>query len=128
MKLAVTGYGIVSAVGVGRSAFEAALVDPTAARDAATRGTSDVLPPESFPAPRTLEVRGFDPNVWLGDKGHRNFDRVTKFLITAAKLALEDAGVKRDGAFTALSPAQVGICSATAYGSLEVIHELQKVA
>jgi len=128
MRLAVTGYGIACAAGVGREAFEAALEDPERAAAAATEGASEVLPAEAFASARTAEVRGFDAASWLGPKGLRNFDRLTKFLITAAKLALEDAGVKRDGAFVALGPSQVGICSATAYGSLEAIHELQKVA
>jgi len=53
-----------------------------------------VLPAETFASARTAEVRGFDAAEWLGPKGLRNFDRLTKFLITAAKLALEDAGVR----------------------------------
>ncbi len=127
MKLAVTGLGVVSPIGIGRERLWESLEDPARAEAAAFGGTSTVLPADRFPDAKVAEVWGWDPNQWLGDKGHRNFDRLTKLLITAAKLALEDAGLKREGKHVAMSPEQVGICSATAYGSLDAITEVFKV-
>lgn len=125
--LAVTGFGVVSTLGVGKEAWLKALCDPAAAREGAQR-KSQVLDPEKFPEARTEEVWDWDPKRWLGEKGHRNFDRLTKFQITAAKHALEDAGIKEDGAFKAHKASRVGISSATAYGSLDAITELKRVA
>jgi 3-oxoacyl-(acyl-carrier-protein) synthase len=90
-------------------------------------------PVESFdatrcPSARVAEVRGFDPKRYLGDKGHRSLDRLTKLLVVASKLALEDAGIKKDGAFVALSPERVGLFASNAYGSLEAVAELDRVA
>jgi 3-oxoacyl-(acyl-carrier-protein) synthase len=127
MRLAVTGLGVVSPIGIGREAFWAALREPEAAERAAFAGTSSVLSPELCPGAEVAEVWGWDPSRWLGEKGHRNFDRLTKFLITAAKLGLEDAGLKEGGQHLALGPEAVGICSATAYGSLDVISEMFRV-
>ena len=45
------------------------------------------------------EVRDFDPTRWLGDKGLRSLDRLTKLVVVACRLAAHDAGLKRDGAF-----------------------------
>ncbi|MGF1468053.1 MAG: beta-ketoacyl synthase N-terminal-like domain-containing protein [Sandaracinaceae bacterium] len=128
-ELAVTGLGAVSPVGLGRSALHEAFGAPAAARARAFEGPSTVLAHDRFPEARTAEVRDFDPAVHLGKKGHRNFDRLTYYLVVAAKQALEDAGVKAEGAFVGtLGPAQLGICSATAYGSLDSITELNLVA
>ena len=92
MELAITGVGIVSGLGVGREAFHSALSDAAAARAKAFRGASEVL--EAFPDANTAEVWDWDPKPWLGDKGHRNNDQLTKYLIAAAKQALIDAGIK----------------------------------
>ncbi|MCU0677700.1 MAG: hypothetical protein MUE69_33575 [Myxococcota bacterium] len=130
MRLAITGYGVASPFGVGRASWEAALAKGEAARALAFRGRSEVLEGELGEHARTAEVWGFDPNEHLGDKGHRAFDRLTKLLIAAAKPALADSGLKRDGAFVEGGPdaSSIGICSATAYGSLDAITELNRVA
>ena len=54
--------------------------------------------------------------------------RVTKLLVVAARICLHDAGFKKDGAWTALGPESVGLCCSNAYGSLEAITELDRVA
>lgn len=126
--LAITGLGVVSPVALEWDHFVAALAAPAASR-ARAFAPGTVLSAEKFPEAKVAEIHGFDANALLGDKGHRNFDRLTKHLIVAAKRALEMAGLKRDGAFIgALGPEQIGICSSTAYGSLDAITELNMVA
>lgn len=71
---------------------------------------------------------GFDPTKYLGDKGLRTLDRLTKLLVVAARLCLHDAGLKKDGQWAALAPERVGVCCSNAYGSLEAITELDRVA
>ena len=127
MELAITGLGVVSGLGVGREAFHAALADVDGAIEASFRGSSDAL--EAFPDANTAEVWDWDAKAWLGKRGHRNNDRITKYLITAARHALIDAGIKDDeGIFLRYAPERVGVCSATAYGSLDAIAELNRVA
>ncbi len=124
---AITGYGLVSPIGIGAEAFRRALV-------AHSRGGPDVfhdhpscLDPKIIPQPTAAECFDFDAKHYLGDKGLRNFDRLTKLLIVAAKLALEDSGLKQDGVHK-FSPHRIGLCSATAYGSLEAITEAVQVS
>lgn len=127
--LAITGIGFVTPVGLDLAALRAAFADPAAARAKAFGGPVTALPLDKLPGARVAEVAGFDASAHLGEKGHRNFDRLTKLLIVAAKRALEDAGLKKDGAWLGpLKPEQVGVCSSTAYGSLDSITELNLVA
>lgn len=126
--LAVTGLGIVSPFGVGREAFGAALAEPESARSKAFSGPRQVLSDARFGDAHVAEVRDFDAAQFLGDKGLRNFDRLTRMLIVTAKHALEDAGIKRDGAFLAYRAERLGICAATAYGALDSITEINRVA
>lgn len=127
--LAITGVGVVAPIALDYPSFAQALSDPEAATQRAFAGPSTALAADKFAGVHTAEVRNFDANTLLGEKGHRNFDRLTKYLIVAAKRALEDAGLKRDGAFVGpITPDQVGVCSSTAYGSLDSITELNLVA
>jgi 3-oxoacyl-(acyl-carrier-protein) synthase len=127
--LAITGVGTVSPIALDFPEFVEALRDPEAARVRAFAGPCTALPADKLPGARAAEVRQFDANALLGEKGHRNFDRLTKYLIVAARRALEHAGLKSGGKFVSeLGPDQIGICSSTAYGSLDSITELNLVA
>jgi 3-oxoacyl-(acyl-carrier-protein) synthase len=124
--LAITGVGLISPIGTGFAAFRQGLASANAAD--IFRNESSVLTREQIPEPFVAEVRDFDPTPVLGNKGLRNHDRLTLFLLVAARQALEDAGLKRDGAHSAYGADRVGVCSATAYGSLESINELVTLA
>lgn len=123
---AITGYGLVSPIGVGAEAFEAALSQrdglPDAFHDRPSRLDESIIA-----QPLAAECCEFDAKRYLGEKGLRNFDRLTKLLIVSAKLALQHARLKVDGVHQ-VSPDRIGLCSATAYGSLEAITEAVQVA
>ena len=126
--LAVTGLGVVSPLGVGHAAFRDAIADTKTAQARAFGRPPTVLDPQKVPNARAAEAWDFEATTYLGEKGLRNFDRLTKMMIVAGRHALEDAGVKQDGAFVGFRPDRVGICSSTAYGSLDAITELNLVA
>jgi 3-oxoacyl-(acyl-carrier-protein) synthase len=111
-------------VGSGFAAFRAALEQPPSDL---FRRDSSVLSQEKVPNSIVAEVWNFDPTPVLGNKGLRNHDRLTLLLLVAAKQALEDSGLKRDGAHVVYPANRVGVCSATAYGSLDSINELVEV-
>jgi 3-oxoacyl-(acyl-carrier-protein) synthase len=108
----LTGFGVLSPLGAGRQAFVEGL-------------RSGARP---VPAAGQLEVPGFDAAKYLGDKGLRSLDRLTKLLVVATRMALHDAGLKKEGAWAALSPETVGLVVSNAYGSLEATVELDRVA
>jgi len=109
---AITGIGTASAFGVGWAAF--------------LEGMRDGKPASAVDG--KVEVPGFDPTKYLGDKGLRSLDRLTKLLVVSSRLALHEAGLKREGAWTGVTGEDVGIVVSNAYGSLEAIAELHKVA
>jgi len=126
---AVTGLGIASALGTSTTdAFFRALAEakPLASAGAARAITS--FDASKYASPPIVEVPEFDATKFLGDKGLRTLDRLTKLLVVAARLCLHDAGFKKDGQWAALGAERVGVCCSNAYGSLEAITELDRVA
>jgi len=121
--LAVTGLGICSALGIGRDAFMRAMASPQT-----PRGKIASFDASAYPDAHIAEVPDFDSTKYLGDKGLRTLDRLTKLSIVAARLALHDAGFKKDGQWVRSSPDTVGLVCSNAYGSLEAITELDRVA
>lgn len=124
---AITGYGVTSTLGIGRETFASAMREarPLEAAEGRTLATLDLA---KYPSARAFEVPDFQPQRYLGDKGLRTLDRLTKLAVVAARLALADAGIKKDNKFVALSEDRVGIACSNAYGSLEAITELNRVA
>ena len=124
---AVTGLGVVSTIGIGREAFFRGFESPTPARERPAVKISS-FDASTYAGARVAEVLDFDPTKFLGEKGLRTLDRLTKMLVVAARLALHDAGLKKDNAFVSLAPERVGIVCSNAYGSLEAVTELDRVA
>jgi 3-oxoacyl-[acyl-carrier-protein] synthase II len=121
---ALTGLGIVSAIGIGREAFVRSMMDPGSTSPQAITTFDATKHPEAV----VREVRDFEPSKYLGDKGLRTLDRLTKLLLVGARLATHDGGLKKDGLFVNSSPERTGIVCSNAYGSLEAIAELDRVA
>ncbi len=122
---AITGLGIACALGTGAASFFEAL--------RSGRTPDGERPIASFDASKyrdvpILEAAGFEPSSVLGDKGLRVLDRLTKLLLVAARLGLKDARLKEDGRWLHGSAETIGICCSNAYGSLEAITELDRVA
>lgn len=115
--LAVTGFGVVGPLGLSADAWK----EPS--EHVFGAGPAEVLSTEKFPEACVASAKTYDEKALLGDKGLRNLDRLTKMMIVSAKLTLEHAGIKMNGAFITGVPDEVGICCSTAYGSLEAITE-----
>jgi 3-oxoacyl-(acyl-carrier-protein) synthase len=132
----VTGIGVASALGVGRASFFEAMRAgrPPNVNDGSAETFDASKYTQGVGGVRIAEVRGFDATKYLGDKGLRSLDRLTKLLVVAARLALHDARLKKDGAWLTQGacekpwPDRVGIVVSNAYGSLEAISELHRVA
>ncbi|MGP3967129.1 beta-ketoacyl-[acyl-carrier-protein] synthase family protein [Streptomyces sp. 6N223] len=118
-RVAVTGIGVVSSVGVGVAAFSAAI------RGGRT-GTSPISSFDAggFPVTMAGEVRGFAPGEWLENINARDWGRSAQFAAVAARLAVRDAGLDPD----ALSRAEAGSVMGTTGGESTVLQELVESA
>src|SRR6185437_12238946 len=99
-RLAVTGVGVISPIGIGRGAFW----------DGLFAGRSGIGPialfePVGCESRLAGEVRELDPAAILGRQGLRLLDRTTRFALAASALALADAGLDALGAADALGVA-----------------------
>jgi 3-oxoacyl-[acyl-carrier-protein] synthase II len=106
-RIVVTGVGVISALGAGREAFWHSLVG----------GASGLRPLSLFTGGVAGEIAEFSPGPFIGTKGIRHFDRTALLLACAAKLALEDAGV-RSGAADFPRDDQIGIAVGSTFGSI----------
>src|ERR1700719_4851013 len=95
-RVAVTGVGVVSALGATFAEFWKALL----------RGESGIrpmtlVPPGSLRFPNAAEVRGFETSRYFDDKEAALVDRFTQFGAVAAREALQAAQVRLDLEHTA---------------------------
>ncbi len=88
-RVAITGLGAVSALGVGVPEFWSGLL---AGRSGVRRIT--LFDPGSLAVPIAAEVPGYDPPRYFPAKKLDMLDRFSQFALLAAREALEDAGLK----------------------------------
>lgn len=90
-KAVVTGIGVVSPLGIGHQDFWRNLAS----------GNSGIAPMESldlskYECKNGAEVKGLNPEEFLGRKGLRYLNKGTKFLGSSVKMALDDANLEID--------------------------------
>jgi 3-oxoacyl-[acyl-carrier-protein] synthase II len=94
-RVAVTGIGVVTPLGIGIEEFWRNVRAESIAVRHITR-----FPVEAYPSQIAAEVDGFDPAAYIGAKRLHWSDRFSHFALAATRLALDDANyaVPGDGA------------------------------
>jgi 3-oxoacyl-[acyl-carrier-protein] synthase II len=111
-RIAVTGLGIVSPVGIGVADAWAAIV---AGRSGIARITR--FDPTHFPSQIAGEVKDFDVSKWLSGKEARRYDTFIHYGLVAAMEAVHEAGLDRyDG-----DKERVGVSIGSGIGGLPMI-------
>jgi 3-oxoacyl-[acyl-carrier-protein] synthase II len=108
-RIVVTAAGVISPTGAGVEKFACALFS----------GRSAGATSERFPGVTVAEITGFQPEVWLGNKGIRVLDRSARLLSVAAHMALSAAGFSQEAA--EVSDPQLGLVCGTVFGSVHSI-------
>jgi 3-oxoacyl-[acyl-carrier-protein] synthase II len=113
-KIVITGIGVLSPIGLGRTAYW----------DSLYRGKTGFRPislfdTSSFNVHIGGEVIDFDPLLLLGKKGLRDLDRTTQLVCAAAKLAISDSHLE----ITEDNTHYVGVSIGTTFGSLHSISQ-----
>jgi 3-oxoacyl-[acyl-carrier-protein] synthase II len=110
-RVAVTGIGLVSPLGVGKKEFSRRLFAGESA--IAEIASFDTAP---FPSHRGAEALDFEPRDFIALKSLRRMDRLSAMVVASARLALEDAGLK----ISADNRDRTGIILGTAFGGTDV--------
>ncbi|MFA5271202.1 MAG: beta-ketoacyl-[acyl-carrier-protein] synthase family protein [Candidatus Omnitrophota bacterium] len=108
-EFVISAIGIVAPGAIGKEAFWNSLEN----------GASAISKVESFSTDKFSvnlagEIKNFDPKVYLGQKGLRNLDRSSLFLMTAAKFALDEAKLE----ITEENTDDIGVSTGTTFPHL----------
>ena len=117
-RVAVTGMGIISPLGIGIDENWAVLCN----------GKSGIAPitkfdTSSFPIQIAGEVRGFDPQQYIGHKEVKKMDIFIHYAVAASQLALKDSGFE----ITEKNAERVGVQVGVGLGGLPVIEKYHDI-
>ncbi len=120
-RIVITGIGVLASNGIGKDAFWKSLRE----------GVSGIKPVTLFDTAtcRTRlagEISGFDPAAILGPKGLRNLDRTTLLVLSASKMAFDDA--KLQVPVSEEDTDSFGVSLGSTMGSVWSISEFDKTA
>jgi len=108
-RVAITGMGLVTPIGIGRDAVWASLREARSAVKTITR-----FDPSPFRSRIAAEIPDFDPGERLTSRQARRTDRCSQLGLAAARLALDDSHLK----LAELAPDRVGVLMGTALGGV----------
>jgi 3-oxoacyl-[acyl-carrier-protein] synthase II len=113
-RVAITGVGLVSPVGIGRDEPWKNLLAGQSGIGPITR--FDVA---AFETKFAGEVRNFDPAEYMDKRETKRVDRFTQYAVAAAKLAVADSRLD----LKSVDPRRCGCVVGTGIGGLETIEE-----
>lgn len=113
-RVAVTGVGVVSPIGIGKDRFWASLVEGRSGVGPITRFDAG-----AFATRMAAEVRGFEPTAWMDRKEARRNDRFVQFAYAACRMAIDDANFP----ITPQNRNRVGVLIGSGIGGAETWEE-----
>lgn len=117
-RIVVTGIGVVSPVGVGKTDYWNSLISGVSGIGRITH-----FDPTDFDVQIAAEVKGFDVTKWIDRKESRRMDRFVHFGVAAALDAIEDAGLK----ITSVNAERVGVLVGSGIGGLRTLEDQCRV-
>jgi 3-oxoacyl-[acyl-carrier-protein] synthase II len=117
-RVVITGLGLVTPIGTGNSKFW----------KAALAGENGVRPlvqfdPTEFRTKTGGEVLDFDPSSFLSEDEIQRMGRSSQFAVTAAKMAVEDAGISLEKE----NPYRVAVSMGTTMGEPQILEKGVKI-
>lgn len=110
-RVVVTGLGAVTPIGIGKENFWNAL-------KAGTNGIGRIthFDAAGYTCQIAGEVQDFDPAQFIDKKELKRMDRYTQFALAAAKLAIDDAGLKD------INSERTGVFVGAGIGGMDTLH------
>ena len=116
-RVAVTGVGLVSPLGVGTAENWNALLEGRSGIGPITRFDTT-----GYPSRIAGEVKGFDPHDYLDKKEVKKSDTFIHYALAATRFALEDSGLKIDEG----NADRVGVVIGSGIGGLPLIESMHQ--
>lgn len=116
-QVVITGWGVISPIGIGVEAFGEGL---RAGRSGLK--TVEGYPEGALPFAEACVIPEFDASAFLGKKGTRFLDRTTLLAVSAVGMALQHSGL----ALTDENRARVGVVLGTNVGSIKSIGDFMR--
>jgi 3-oxoacyl-[acyl-carrier-protein] synthase II len=116
-RVAVTGLGLVSPVGIGNDANWKALLSGENGVGPITR-----FDPSPFTCRIAAEVKGFDPSLFIEKKEVKKMDTFIHYAMAAARFAMEDSGLP----VTDANRERIAVIVGSGIGGLPLIERTQK--
>jgi 3-oxoacyl-[acyl-carrier-protein] synthase II len=117
-RVAITGIGCLTPIGIGREAFAAGLRE---ARSGVSR--ISLFEPEGLPVTIAAEVKGFDPTDHLPARELKHVARVVPLTLAAAAEAFADAGLD-PARFTLEERRDAGVVFGSGGGPVEFFEKM----
>lgn len=117
-RVAITGLGVISPIGIGKDRFWNALMEGRSGVDRISRFDAS-----GFDSKIAAEVRDFDPADYMDKKETRRNDRFVQFAYAASRMALDDAGFS----ITPQNGTQVGVLIGSGIGGATTWEEQHRI-
>lgn len=117
-RVVVTGVGAITPVGNNKNDFWNSLVNGRSGAGQITTFDS-----RRFDTHIAAEVKNYDPKQTIPVKESKRMEKFAQFAVTAAKEALEDAGLD----MSKENPHEVGVIIGSGIGSLRIVEETHSV-
>jgi 3-oxoacyl-[acyl-carrier-protein] synthase II len=110
-RVAVTGVGVVSPIGIGKEPFWESLISGRCGIGPVTHFDAS-----SYPCKLAAEINDFQPSDFMSPQNARRLSRGTQFAIAATQKSLIDSNLE----LTNLDPFRVGLVYGTALGPMDI--------
>jgi 3-oxoacyl-[acyl-carrier-protein] synthase II len=115
LRVVITGVGVISPNGIGKSAFWEGMIT---GRSGISEITS--FDTSGYRTHRGGEIKDFDPSRFVKPSRAETMGRGSQLAIAATQMALADSDVE----LTHLDPSRIGICLGTTMGESQVLEAL----
>ena len=110
-RVVITGMGLVTPIGIGRQDFFTNLFSGVSGI-----GPAASFDPAGYPSGLTAEINDFKPIEYINPRNLRKMDRVSSLAAAAARLAVDDGGLKINES----NRDRIGIILGVAYGCVGI--------
>lgn len=116
-RVVVTGLGIISPIGIGKTEFWHSLLEGISGISHITRFDT-----EGYSTKIAGEVKNFAPEDYIDKKETKKMDKFTQYAVAASKLAIEDSEIN----LGKINKEKFGVIIGSGIGGLETFEEQHK--